>query len=89
MSNMYADYWGVGSRRKKHPRGTIKWKKHAKNSFDGSSENGKYDFNIRKEEGLWMLDIFDSKIKDISEAQIDSISLPTLESAMEEAEGWI
>lgn len=93
ISNIHEDFWGVGSRRKAHPKGSIKWKRHGKHSYDGESVNGKYDFNIRKEkypEGyFWVLDIFDANIKDASEAQIDSVQLPTLESAMHEAEGWI
>lgn len=72
----------------------IKWRKNAKNSYDGVSLNGKYDFNIRKEkweEGyIWALDVFDHHIKkDHDKAHITSDDFPTLKEAKEEAEGWI
>lgn len=67
----------------------IHWRKNAKNSYSGVSPNKKYDFNIRKERGFWILDIFDHKIKDPSEAFMESIELSELKTAKTEAEGWI
>ena len=50
---------------------------------------GKHDFVIEHPRGQdYILSIFKRRIKDPDKAFIDSIELPTLESAMDEAEGW-
>lgn len=72
----------------------IKWRKNAKNSYDGVSLNGKYDFNIRREKGdeeyIWVVNVFNHTIKkDHDKAYIDSFESDSLKEAKEDAEGWI
>ena len=63
-----------------------KWERTGNN---WSYEKGKYDFVIEHPKGQdYILNIFKAKIKDPDKAYVDSIELPTLISAMDEAEGW-
>ena len=67
----------------------MKWKKNAKNSYEGKSDLGPYDFNIRKEGFMWILDIFNSLINDCNRAHIRSLECKSLKEAKLEAETWI
>lgn len=71
----------------------IKWRKYGKYSYDGVSLNGKYDFNINREncdEGcIWVIAVFNHTIKkDHDKAYIDSFESDTLEEAKEDAEAY-
>ena len=62
----------------------IKWKILGKNQVEGS--RGKYDFHIRKEKIAFILDIFNSRIKDADDAFISSEDYPSMEEAKIAAE---
>ncbi len=65
----------------------MNWKQIKKKAFE--SENGKYDFHIRKEEENWVLDVFNAQTNDSNNAYIETFVFSTINEAKQEAELYI
>lgn len=68
----------------------IIWKKIEKNQWENQEKKRKYDFYITQQSPNWfILDIFDSKIKDKDDAYIESVTSESLQDAKKEAQRWV
>lgn len=64
----------------------IVWKQIAQNQWENQEKKRKYDFYITKQRSNnFILDIFNTKIKDNDKAHIASDVFPSLDSAKKEA----
>lgn len=50
-------------------------------AYEGKSNDGTVDFHIRKEKGVYMVDLFDASEEDAEDAFIDTTECDTLEEA--------
>lgn len=65
----------------------MKWRKIAKSEYE--KIDSKYDMYIRKERGIWVLDIFNHCIGNNKEAYIDSIPFNSKSEARKDAESYL
>lgn len=66
----------------------MKWKKIDGNKWEDTFSK-RYDFIVTKERRKFILDIFNKRIKNISEAYINSFELSSLKEAKQDAENYL
>lgn len=68
----------------------IVWKKIDKNQWENQEKKRKYDFYITQQRtNSFILDIFNSKIKDNDDAHIESNVYTSLQESKKEAQKWV
>lgn len=68
----------------------IIWKEIKKNQWENQEKKRKYDFYITQQKSnRFILDIFDSKIKDNDDAYMESNVYTSLQEAKKEAQKWV
>lgn len=67
----------------------IIWKEIKKNQWENQEKKRKYDFYITQQGKRFILDIFDSKIKDNDDAYMESKVYTSLQDAKKEAQKWV
>lgn len=66
----------------------MKWKKVDVKIWEDNFSN-KYDFIVTREKDQFILDIFNKRIKNSSEAYIESFELGSLKEAKNDAESYL
>lgn len=68
----------------------IIWKKIEKNQWENQEKKRKYDFYITQQRSnLFILDVFNTKVKDNDVAHVESTTATSLQEAKKEAQKWV
>ena len=83
------DFKKISDERLEKIMSKIIWKEIKKKQWENQEKKRKYDFYITQQKSnRFILDIFDSKIKDNDDAYIESKVYTSLQLAKKEAQKW-